>query len=231
MRKFLLTASLLFLFSIVPTAALAQWPAKLVIPATRDPKSIVPVEAKLDSKLMAKEMPYRVVLPLSYETEKTKRFPVVYLLHGLTGNYRNWTDMTLLTLAARDFDFILVTPEGANGWYTDSAGVKTDQYESYIVRELIPEIDAKFRTLAKRDSRAIAGLSMGGYGAIKFGLKYPELFKIAGSFSGALSAAEMSSSTRRGEIGKSIDILFGPLGSDTRKANDIFQIVRDITPE
>ena len=80
-------------------------------------------------------------------------------------------------------------PEGDDGWYTDSATVPNDKYETYIIKELIPEIDKKFRTLADREHRIIAGLSMGGYGSIKFGLKYPNLFSIVGSFSGAFDAA------------------------------------------
>ncbi|MBC7900205.1 MAG: hypothetical protein H7070_09150, partial [Saprospiraceae bacterium] len=93
-----------------------------------------------------------------------------------------------------------------------------------------PEIDKNYRTLADRKNRAIAGLSMGGYGGLKFGLKYPEMFALAGSFSGALGAASFSEKTA-GAIGKTIDSIYGPLESDTRKANDIFQMIKDLMPE
>lgn len=98
---------------------------------------------RLNSKLMGREMPYRIILPGAYRQadEKTK-YPVVYLLHGLTGHYNNWIDRTKL---ASDYSLkhntIIVTPEGDNGWYTDSAAKATDKYESYIIKELIPEID------------------------------------------------------------------------------------------
>ncbi len=186
---------------------------------------------KLVSKMMNREMPYRVILPVNYNNSNEKiSYPVIYLLHGLTGHYNNWTDRTKLLEYAKDYNYIIVTPEGDNGWYSDSAAAANDKYESYIVRELIPEIDKKFRTLKTRENRAIAGLSMGGYGSIKFGLKYPEMFSIAGSFSGALGAASLSAKNA-GAIGKSIDAIFGADDSETRKSNDIFRMVREISPE
>ncbi|MEJ7848881.1 MAG: alpha/beta hydrolase family protein [Pyrinomonadaceae bacterium] len=186
----------------------------------------------LNSKLMAREMPFRVMLPGNYSANKTDgpRYSVIYLLHGLTGHFDNWTDKTSLAEHASKHNFIIVTPEGNNGWYTDSVSAPNDKYESYIVKELIPEIDKTFRTIADRDHRAIAGLSMGGYGAIKFGMKYPEMFSLAGSFSGALGAAAFSEKGI-GAIGKSIDAIYGPLDSETRKANDIFQMVKEMKPE
>jgi S-formylglutathione hydrolase FrmB len=151
-------------------------------------------------------------------------------LHGLTGHFDNWVDKTKLVEYSKTFGFILVTPEGNDGWYTDSVSSPTEKYESYIVKELIPEIDRNWRTVADRDHRAIAGLSMGGYGSIKFGLKYPEMFSLVGSFSGALGAADFSAANA-GNIGKSINVIYGPLDSETRKANDIFGIARSLTPE
>ncbi len=184
---------------------------------------------QLSSKLMARDMPYRVVLPPNYKSDQaTVRYPVVFLLHGLTGHFDNWTDKTKLADYASRYNFIIVTPEGGDGWYTDSATVPNEKYESYIIKELIPEIDSKFRTLADRDHRAIAGLSMGGYGAIKFGLKYPEIFSLAGSFSGALAVTATLPTTRDAGFVKSIHTIFGPADSETRKTNDIFKIVSEM---
>src|SRR5207248_10367596 len=106
----------------------------------------------------------------------TRRYPVIYLLHGFGGHYNNWTDKTKVAQYAKQYGFLIVTPEGADGWYTDSVSAPNDRYESYIIQELIPEIDKTYRTLADRDHRAVAGLSMGGYGSVKFGLKYPDRF-------------------------------------------------------
>jgi putative tributyrin esterase len=191
-------------------------------------------ELKLKSTLMAREMPYRVILPKNYEANKAEKFPVLYLLHGLTGHYDNWADKAKIKDYAAGYNFIIVMPEGNDGWYTDSASVPNDKYESYLVRELIPEIDGKFRTLADREHRAIAGLSMGGYGSLKFGLKYPEKFVVVGSFSGAVGAASLTAKMVGNSwkaLTDSIVNTYGEEDSPTRKDNDIFKIVREISPE
>jgi putative tributyrin esterase len=187
-------------------------------------------DEKLSSKILGREITCRVVLPRDYSnSNEIMHYSVIYLLHGLAGHFDNWTDKTKLTEYAANLPFIIVMPEGGDGWYTDSATVPSDKYESYIIKELIPEIDKKFRTIADREHRVIAGLSMGGYGSIKFGLKYPELFSLVGSFSGALDAP------LRGEksdfLRPSIISVFGPDGSKTRIDNDIFNLIRNATPE
>lgn len=204
-------------------------------PATRPaPKPLAPNvrEAKLGSKLMAREMNYRVVLPAGYADAKNAamRYSTLYLLHGLTGSFANWTDRTKVAEYALKHNFIIVTPDGGNGWYSDSVSTPNDKYESYIVKELVPEIDKIYRTHADRDHRVVAGLSMGGYGGLKFGLKYPEMFWLAGSFSGAIGAAEFTEKTA-GAIGKSLDAIYGAEGSAGRAANDVFKLIRDLTPE
>lgn len=187
-------------------------------------------EFKLGSKLMTREMPYRVILPTGYDASNEKKFyPVIYLLHGLTGHFDNWTDRTKLAEYAAKYNFIIVTPEGGDGWYTDSVSAPNDKYESYIIEELIPEIDKKFRTLADRNHRAIAGLSMGGYGAVKFGLKYPEKFVLVGSFSGALGIVALPAKSTA--TFPSIKNVFGEDESPTRKNNDIFRLARESAAE
>jgi len=195
------------------------------------PKNNLPANVetyKLNSKLLAREIPYRIVLPVNYKSSNEKTFyPVIYLLHGLTGHFDNWTNNTKLADYAAKYNYIIVTPEGNNGWYSDSSAAPNDKYESYIVQELIPEIDKKFRTAANRNHRAIAGLSMGGYGSVKFGLKYPEMFSLVGSFSGALGATSFTEKTS-GAIGKSIDAIFGAEGGQNRNGNDIFKLISEM---
>lgn len=188
---------------------------------------------RLNSKLMARAIPYRIVLPPGYNAKEKagERYPVVYLLHGLGGHFDNWTDKTKLAEYAAQFNFIIVTPEGGDGWYTDSATAPNDRYETYVADELIFEIDKNFRTVAARNSRAIAGLSMGGYGAFKFGLKYPEKFVLAGSFSGAMGATSLNEKNAGEWIAKSIVSVFGGETSETRRANDIFRIVGEMPAE
>ena len=188
-------------------------------------------EASLNSKLMGRAMPYRIILPSGYAASKQKRYPVIYLLHGLFGSSENWTTLTKLPSYALSYEFIIVNPEGGNGWYTDSATKTNDRYESYILKELIPEIDAKYRTVTSRDGRVIAGLSMGGYGALKFGVKFPEMFSLVGSFSGALGATSFRSTPVLAPLLKSLDETFGPIGGEIRNNNDLFALVRNASPE
>lgn len=202
------------------------------------PKPALPANVenhKLNSKLTAREMPYRVVLPVNYKSANDKTvYSVVYLLHGLTGHFDNWTDKTKLAEYAAKYDYIIVTPEGNNGWYSDSATVPNDKYESYIVQELIPEVDKKFRTRADRNHRAVAGLSMGGYGSIKFGLKYPEMFTLVGSFSGALGAASFTDKILGNNwkvLTDSIRSVYGAEDSMTRKQNDIYKLVMEMSAD
>jgi len=187
----------------------------------------------INSRLMNRAMPFGVVFPMGYKSphKKDVRYPVIYLLHGLSGNSNNWIERTRLLEDATEYSVIFITPEGGDGWYTDSVSNDQERWESYIVQELIPEVEKKFRTLPTRDKRAIAGLSMGGFGALKFGLKYPDKFVLAGSFSGALGAADITEKSFPGAIGKTIDGIFGPVESETRKSNDLFAIIRSMTPE
>lgn len=212
-----------FTFLLFGLAVQAQTPERVISPR------VTPQE--LDSKLMARKMPYNVILPTGYSERTSTRYPVIYLLHGLYGDFNNWVKLTDLVSYPSTEHFIIVTPEAGNSWYADNTAKPNDKYESYIIKELIPEIDKRYRTLNRRDQRAIAGLSMGGYGAIKFGLKYPELFSLVGSFSGALAAANVTDQVLPGGIGKSIDAIFGPTGSELRKGNDPFAVVRSATAE
>ena len=187
---------------------------------------------KWESKLVGKTLLYNVVLPSDYDNSRTTRYPVLYLLHGLTGHYTDWTTRTNVADYAAQYRIIIVTPEGNDGWYTDSAGVPGDKYESYILKELIPDVDKRYRTIQARYGRAIAGLSMGGYGALKLGLKFPGTFVFAASMSGALSASTWTESELKdpGPMRDSVLSVFGAAGSETRKANDLFRIVRELTP-
>ena len=174
------------------------------------------------SNLVGKVLPYGVVLPPRYGliTSRRIRYPVLYLLHGWSGNYDSWTTRTSLLQYAAEYQMIIVTPEGGNGWYTDSATVSSDQYETYFIRELIADVDGRFRTIPDRRGRSVAGISMGGYGALKFGFKYPEQFSLTASMSGALDATARTDEA-------SIMQTFGDLQSNARKTNDLTQLARD----
>ena len=129
--------------------------------------------------LLNREVAYRVVLSPGYGlvTSRAKRYPVLYLLHGWGGHYDSWLTHSSLRQYAAEHQLIVVTPEGGEGWYTDAPG--GEPYESHLLRELVPDVDARFRTIPHRRGRGVAGYSMGGYGALKFGFKHPELFAFA----------------------------------------------------
>jgi len=184
---------------------------------------------RFQSKLINTTLPYNVVLPSDYETSKTTRYPVLYLLHGLTGHYDDWVARTNIADYASGYRIIIVTPEGNDSWYTDSAAVPTDKYETYILQELIPDVQQRYRTIEARYGRAIAGLSMGGYGAIKFGLKSPATFVFAASMSGAFGVTRLTDKEIPDSWRPSLKN-FGEDGSQTRTANDLFEILQKLTP-
>ncbi|HEU5459994.1 MAG TPA: alpha/beta hydrolase family protein [Pyrinomonadaceae bacterium] len=183
---------------------------------------------RFQSQLINTTLPYNVILPADYNTSKTTRYPVLYLLHGLTGHYSDWIARTNVADYAADYRMIVVMPEGNDSWYTDSATVATDKYESYILKELIPDVQQRYRTIEARYGRSIAGLSMGGYGAIKFGLKSPATFVFAASMSGSFGVTRFSEKDSNPRWATSVQAL-GPAGSDVRKANDLFDIIEKLS--
>lgn len=158
-----------------------------------------------------------VWLPPSYASQTARRYPSVYYLHGLWGSETDWTrqgrlDATLDSLTAAGLpEMIVVMPDGDDGWYTTwnklldisvcrrefkpRPGDDTDasycvpwpHYDDYIAHDLVRAVDKRYRTVATRARRAIAGLSMGGYGALSLALQYPEVFRAAASHSGVVS--------------------------------------------
>jgi S-formylglutathione hydrolase FrmB len=158
-----------------------------------------------------------VWLPPSYTTQPRRRYPVAFYLHGAWGNEMDWLRVgrlagTLDSLVAAGVpEMIVVMPDGDDGFYTtwnflgdwagcrrnrmpdeepaDSYCVPWPHYDDYIARDLVAFVDRRYRTIADRRSRGIAGLSMGGYGAIALALAYPDVFSAAASHSGVLAPA------------------------------------------
>lgn len=157
---------------------------------------LVSTAAKIDSldipsAAMKKVYKAVVVLPASYSKSKAA-YPVLYLLHGGFGHYRDWLvktpDTALLQNLSDQYNLIIVLPEGELfSYYIDSPLDKGSQFESYIIKDVIPKIDTTYRTNRSSKARTISGLSMGGYGAFYLSARHPELFCAAGSMSGALN--------------------------------------------
>ena len=188
---------------------------------------------KITSLSLQREAEYAVLLPARYEASDL-RFPVLYLLHGLFGSYQNWCELTNIEELARDLNLIIVMPDGNDGWYTDSETIPANRYESFFINDLEPEVEKLYRVIAAKEGRAIAGLSMGGYGAFKFAVRYPNEFKLAASFSGAFDAPERSDDAPGFDwdtLKPSILQAFGARASLTRTRNDLFQLIKSLQME
>ncbi|MDX1492251.1 MAG: alpha/beta hydrolase-fold protein [Pseudohongiellaceae bacterium] len=144
------------------------------------------------SPAVARTMKFDIVLPPDYETSN-KRYPVLYLLHGVMQNYTVWGRNLGAAFYARNLgDLILVLPDGGNTWfvnYASSPGSAKNNWEDHLIKDVIGYVDTNFRTIAQREGRAIAGLSMGGFAAFSLGLRHPDMFISLGSTSGALGYA------------------------------------------
>lgn len=142
---------------------------------------------RVESQVMKKTISNVVIVPDSYETA-TENLPVVYLLHGATGNYRDWiTKVPAIKAYADQYQLMIVCPDGGfTSWYFDSPVDETMQYETYVSSELVQAIDQKYRTIASPEGRAIAGLSMGGHGAFYLAFRHQDVWGAAGSMSGGL---------------------------------------------
>ena len=155
-----------------------------------------------------------IYLPPSYPSSPRRRYAVAYYLHGAYGGEDDWTRMGRLDLVMDSLvsagmrEMIVVMPDGDDGWYTtwnalgnfaecthaqpEKQGAATycvpwPKYDDYIARDLVAHIDSAYRTLPQRAHRGIAGLSMGGYGAVSLALRYDDVFSAAASHSGVLA--------------------------------------------
>ncbi len=167
---------------------------------------------------------YGLLLPDTLRPGET--YPVLYLLHGHDGSHRDWYDRTDVGRYVDGTPLIVVFPDGDNSWYVDSYRNSEKRYEQYLMADLFNEIERRFSVDPAR--RAIAGLSMGGYGALLYALKYPGRFAFAGSFSGAFIFPRFIEDTIRQPVGQHIAAsllrAFGPARSDTRLSNDVYTL-------
>ncbi|GAC1654475.1 MAG: hypothetical protein NVS9B15_15190 [Acidobacteriaceae bacterium] len=148
------------------------------------------------SAALGREMGYCIVLPVGY-ADSGQRYPVLYLLHGLWGSENDWVALTKVRDYAKGLPLMIVMPEGDDGWYTNWATDATAKYEDYIFEDLPKEIAAKYQVAGTREATFIAGLSMGGYGALKGALKHPERYAEVGAFSSAFAARGRGSRSER----------------------------------
>ncbi|HEV8063031.1 MAG TPA: alpha/beta hydrolase-fold protein [Gemmataceae bacterium] len=163
----------------------------LLLPELVQAQALPVKTVEFDSPSVGRKLKYNIVLPEKYDAS-TDRYPVLYLLHGYSSNYTAWARMNVPAYA-RNYQLIVVMPDGGNSWYVNWAKSEEGQknaWEDAIIKDLIGHVDGTYRTVATRAGRAINGLSMGGYGGLMLGLRHPELFCSIGTQSGAIAIAK-----------------------------------------
>ena len=185
------------------------------------------IDVTFHSPALNRDMQYRVVLPSN--VAPNQKLPVLYLLHGGGGGFHDWSNYSdVAGYAVRGL--ILVMPEGNSSYYTNSADRPQDRYEDYIAHDLIADAEQKFPAARDRASRAIGGVSMGGFGAVVLALKHPELFVFAGGMSSALDVPSRPFSIKRVSQYRQHSSIFGAWGSQRRHASDPFVLARSADP-
>ena len=176
----------------------------------------------LNSKILKQVVHYCVYLPAGYEASAAehpaRRYPVLYFLHGLGDNERTlfnsggWTLLDDLRAHEKMGEFLIVSPEGKRSFYINSADGSV-RYNDFFLQEFMPKIEGQYRIRSGRAGRAISGISMGGYGALRFAFAHPELFSAVSAQSAALiteSPQELDAASRTGApLGGVLGAVFG----------------------
>jgi S-formylglutathione hydrolase FrmB len=145
----------------------------------------------LKSQILHRAVRYCVYLPSGYDAAAMRRYPALYLLHGLGDNEQTlfnsggWTLLDDLRNQHKMGDFLIVVPEGRRSFYVNSAD-GAERYSDFFLQEFMPRIESKYRISSGRSGRAISGISMGGYGALRFAFAHPDMFSAVSAQSAAL---------------------------------------------
>jgi S-formylglutathione hydrolase FrmB len=194
----------------------------------------------LNSQILKRPVRYCVDLPVGYEVPAAQRqlprYPVLYFLHGLGDNEQTlfktggWTLIDDLQASHKIVPFLVVAPEARSSFYINSADRK-ERYSDFFLREFIPYIEKKYRVEPGRRSRAIGGISMGGYGALRFAFAYPEIFSSVSAQSAALileSPRDVNAAARSGSpVVRALSQVFGnPIDTAHWQANNPFELAK-----
>jgi Predicted esterase len=145
----------------------------------------------IPSKILARRVPYCIVLPPAFDADQSRRFPILYFLHGLGDNEQSfvhtgaWNLLEDMREKGEVKDFLIATPEAGSTFYINSKDGK-ERYEDFLLQEFFPYIEKHYRVAPGRRNRAISGISMGGYGALHLAFRHPELFSSVSAHSAAL---------------------------------------------
>jgi len=194
----------------------------------------------LNSQLLKQPVHYCVYLPAGYDAAAkapgAARYPVLYFLHGLGDNEQTlfnsggWTLLDDMRGKHEIGNFLIVAPEGRRSFYINSADGKF-RYSDFFLQEFVPYIEGKYRAGGSRAKRAIGGISMGGYGALRFAFARPDLFSAVSAQSAALiteSPAELDAASRTGApLGRVLAAVFGdPIDVAHWNANSPFLLAK-----
>jgi putative tributyrin esterase len=185
------------------------------------------IDVTFHSTALNRDMLYRAIIPANISVNQ--KLPVLYLLHGGGGGFRDWSNYSDVAGYA-ERGLMLIMPEANSSYYTNSADRPQDRYEDYIVQDLISDVEQRLPAARGRTHRAIAGISMGGFGAVVLALKHPDLFVFAGGLSSALDVPSRPFSIKRIGQYRQHSSIFGTWGSQNRRASDPFVLVRSVDP-
>ena len=147
--------------------------------------------SSLPSKILAHPVNYCAVLPPSYDTDKSRHYPILYFFHGLGDNEQIFVHAGGFNLVqdlwerGQIGEFLIVTPNADATFYINSRDGSV-RYEDFLVQEFLPGIEARYRARPGRANRGVAGVSMGGYGALHLAFRHPQLFSAASAHSPAI---------------------------------------------
>lgn len=179
---------------------------------------------KVKSAILGKDVEYNIYLPSGYESNPTRRYPVLYLLHGYTDDETGWTQFgdtqeiaDKIISSGEVPPMIIVMPDAGVSWYQNSFDGKT-RYEDFFTTEFVKFIDENYRTRPKKEFRAVAGLSMGGLGTLLMATKHPEMFVAACPLSAAVWTDEEVATGNQDQA--RYDAVFGDLYGKGLKGTD-----------
>ncbi len=188
----------------------------LILPLkSQVPRGTVQEGLKIQSKILKKEVRYTIYLPFDYQTSN-RYYPVVYLLHGYTDNDMGWIQFgeanMIADKAIADQELpamILVMPDAGVSWYINNYD-NSVRYEDFFFEEFLPYIESHYRIRTEKQYRGVAGLSMGGYGALVYSMKHPKLFSACAAFSAAIYTTDEIVNMDSAWWDEAFGVLYGP---------------------
>ncbi len=171
------------------------------------------------SEVLKKSVQFNAIIPRGCE----KGSRVLYLLHGLSDDYTAWMRFSSIERYANEAGIVVIMPDAARSFYTDMIG--GPPYYTFFQKEFIPYVTTLFSLQADREHTYIAGLSMGGYGAIKLAFLNPDIFSAAASLSGAVDIVSRMEKDPR--LAEAIHLVFGPPSATKNTSNDLFYLAKN----